>query len=55
MVRHIQHLQCLTQRFREQARSHRVLCYSTVFDPNPDLCGSEPAREGADTFNIAIA
>ncbi|KIQ56425.1 hypothetical protein RL74_26065, partial [Pseudomonas fluorescens] len=42
----------LTQRFREQARSHRDLCCTQIPVAAEDQCGSGLAREGVITFNI---
>jgi hypothetical protein len=54
----------LTYRFREQARSHRVLCFNGLPSPlreggtlepkvlHQAFCGSEPAREGGGTSSI---
>jgi len=44
-------LYCLTNRLREQARSHNGFVPSTKFSPTKDPCGSEPAREEASPAN----
>ncbi|CAH0155485.1 hypothetical protein SRABI89_00631 [Pseudomonas koreensis] len=52
--RHIQHHR-LSHRYREQARSHNGPGQISNPCRNPNLCGSEPAREGFGTFNLIIA
>jgi len=53
--RYIQHLHCLTHRFREQARSHNDPGHTNNLHPNQNPCGSGLAREGVGTFNTCIA
>jgi len=53
--RHIQHYHRHSHRFREQARSHNGPGQISNPCRNPNLCGSEPAREGFGTFNLIIA
>jgi len=45
--RHVQPHHRLTHRFREQARSHNSPGQGHNLQPNPNPCGSEPAREEA--------
>ncbi len=53
--RHIQPHHRLSHRFREQAHSHNGPVQGHNLQPNPNPCGSGPAREGAGTVNIIIA
>ena len=52
--RYIQHLCCLTHRFREQARSHNGLGHDPTSKNTTKPCGSEPAREGVGTSSSAL-